>query len=260
MYLDAVGALYRDAGAGSKSERDEAYKDAMKAVYEKYPDDETRLFYGLSILGTVKEGAQGFAKQSIAARLFEEVYAKNPQHPGVLHYLIHVYDDPEHAVDGLKAARALLGASVCLHLSAPAEVAPLAVAHAVEAAQPAVVRVAPQLPLAAQLLLAARSPLAARLPLAPQLPLAARSPSARLSLAVARPLLALVPPSSAGLRVRLAPAEEVCVQRAAAAVAAAAAAAAALAAEALGFAQPAGGCPQLSALHSWPFPECGRLA
>jgi len=106
MYLDAVAALYKNAGAGSKSERDEAYKDAMKAVYEKYPDDETRLFYGLSILGAIKEGTKGFEKQAIAARLFEEVYAKNPQHPGVLHYLIHVYDDPEHAVDGLKAARA----------------------------------------------------------------------------------------------------------------------------------------------------------
>src|SRR5215470_8389961 len=58
MYLDAVAALYKNAGAGSKSERDEAYKDAMKAVYEKYRDDETKLFYGLSILGTIKEGTK----------------------------------------------------------------------------------------------------------------------------------------------------------------------------------------------------------
>ncbi len=114
MYLDAVAALYKDAGAGSKSEHDEAYKDAMKTVYEKYPDDETRLFYGLSILGTIKEGAKGFEKQAIAARLFEEVYAKHPQHPGVLHYLIHVYDDPEHAVDGLKAARAYAKAAAAV--------------------------------------------------------------------------------------------------------------------------------------------------
>ena len=104
----------KTAGAGSKSERDEAYKDAMKAVYEKYPDDETKLFYGLSILGTIKEGTQGFEKQAVAAKLFEEVYAKNPQHPGVLHYLIHVYDDPEHAADGLKAARAYAKAAAAV--------------------------------------------------------------------------------------------------------------------------------------------------
>jgi tetratricopeptide (TPR) repeat protein len=106
MFLDAVTALYKDAGAGSKSERDEAYSNAMKAIYEKYPDDEVKLFYGLSILGTIREGTPGFERQAVAAKLFEEVYAKKPEHPGALHYLIHVYDDPEHAVDGLKAARA----------------------------------------------------------------------------------------------------------------------------------------------------------
>jgi tetratricopeptide (TPR) repeat protein len=114
MYLDAVAALYKDAGAGSKSERDEAYKNAMKAVYEKYPDDEIKLFYGLSILGTIKEGTPGFERQAVAAKLFEEVYAKKPEHPGALHYLIHVYDDPEHAVDGLKAARAYAKAAAAV--------------------------------------------------------------------------------------------------------------------------------------------------
>ncbi len=106
MYLDAVAALYKNAGTGSRSERDEAYRGEMKAVYEKYPDDETKLFYGLSILGTIKEGGKDLEKQVTATRLFEEVYAKNPQHPGVLHYLIHGYDDPVNAADGLKAARA----------------------------------------------------------------------------------------------------------------------------------------------------------
>ena len=114
MYLDAVAALYKDAGAGSKSERDEAYKNAMKAVYEKYPDDEVKLFYGLSILGTIKEGTPGFERQAVAAKLFEEVYAKKPEHPGALHYLIHVYDDPEHAVDGLNAARAYAKAAAAV--------------------------------------------------------------------------------------------------------------------------------------------------
>jgi tetratricopeptide (TPR) repeat protein len=114
MYLDAVAALYKDAGAGSKSERDEAYKNAMKAVNEKYPDNEVKLFYGLSILGTIKEGTPGFERQAVAAKLFEEVYAKKPEHPGALHYLIHVYDDPEHAVDGLKAARAYAKAAAAV--------------------------------------------------------------------------------------------------------------------------------------------------
>jgi len=105
-YLAAVAALYKDAGAAPKSARDQAYAEAMAAAYKSSPDDETKLFYGLAVLGTVKEGTKGFERQGLAARLFEEVYEKNPQHPGVLHYLIHVYDDPAHAADGLKAARA----------------------------------------------------------------------------------------------------------------------------------------------------------
>ena len=111
MYLAAVGALYKDGGADPKSARDQAYVDAMATAYAAYPDDETKLFYGLALLATVKEGTKGFEKQGLAAKLFEEVYAKNPQHPGVLHYLIHVYDDPGHATDGLKAARAYAAAA-----------------------------------------------------------------------------------------------------------------------------------------------------
>ncbi len=114
MYLGAVAALYRDAGAGPKAARDEAYKDAMAAVYAKTPYEETKLFYGLAVLGTVKEGTKGFERQAQAAQLFEAVYAANPQHPGVLHYLIHVYDDPVHAADGLKAARAYAKAAAAV--------------------------------------------------------------------------------------------------------------------------------------------------
>jgi tetratricopeptide (TPR) repeat protein len=114
LYLDAVAALYRDAGAGPKAARDEAFKEAMRAICEQYPDDETKLFYGLSILGTIREGTRGFEKQAVAAKLFEEVYAAKPEHPGVLHYLIHVYDDPEHAAEGLTAARAYAAAAAAV--------------------------------------------------------------------------------------------------------------------------------------------------
>ena len=114
MYLDAVATLYWDGGAGSKSARDAAYRDAMAAAYQKYPDNEIKLFYGLAILGTIEEGPRGFERQALAAKLFEDVYAKNPEHPGVLHYLIHVYDDPVHAAQGLKAARAYAKAAAAV--------------------------------------------------------------------------------------------------------------------------------------------------
>jgi len=106
MYLEAVAALYKDAGAGTKQSRDEAYREQMAATHAKYTDDETTLFYGLSILSTIREGTKGFEMQGRAVALFESVYAHDTQHPGVLHYLIHAYDDPVHAETGLAAARA----------------------------------------------------------------------------------------------------------------------------------------------------------
>jgi tetratricopeptide (TPR) repeat protein len=114
LYLAAVAALYKDAGAGAKALRDERYREGMAAVYARYLDDETKLFYGLSILGSIPEGTKGFERQGQAARLFEEVYAAHPDHPGVLHYLIHAYDDPEHAQQGLKAARAYAKAAAAV--------------------------------------------------------------------------------------------------------------------------------------------------
>jgi hypothetical protein len=106
MYVNAVASLYRDGGFGKKSDRDTAYTNAMAQVSAKYPDNESKLFYALSILATIEEGSPWSPQQELAARLIEQVYADNPHHPGALHYMIHAYDDPVHAAQGLKAALA----------------------------------------------------------------------------------------------------------------------------------------------------------
>jgi hypothetical protein len=106
MYVDAVAALYREGGAGKKSDRDQAYRNAMAALYAKYPDNDTKLFYALAILGRIEEGSEWSTQQELAAGLIEQVYAVDPHNPGALHYMIHAYDDPVHAPQGLKAARA----------------------------------------------------------------------------------------------------------------------------------------------------------
>ena len=103
---DWLGAVERLYGAGDKLARDLAYADAMKRMYEKYPnDDEVKAFYALAILGT-SHGGRDFSIYMRAAALVEQVYAKNPQHPGAAHYLIHAYDDPVHAPLGLRFADA----------------------------------------------------------------------------------------------------------------------------------------------------------
>jgi len=101
-YLDAIFVLY---GESDKPSRDLAYREEMQKLHEEYPDDlEAAAFYSLSILGSVYE--RDFRTYMMAASIAEEVFAKQPQHPGAAHYLIHSYDDQIHAPLGLRAARA----------------------------------------------------------------------------------------------------------------------------------------------------------
>jgi hypothetical protein len=113
-WLGAVEKLYGSGDASSASTslsasklaRDLAYADAMKRMVEKYPaDDEVKAFYALALLGT-SHGGRDVAIYMRAAAIVEQVYARNPQHPGAAHYLIHAYDDPIHAPLGLRYADA----------------------------------------------------------------------------------------------------------------------------------------------------------
>ena len=102
-FINAVRLLY---GEGDKLTRDKAYSAAMEKIYREYPDDlEAASFYSLSLLGTVRPGDKGFARQMKAGAIALDVYQKNPNHPGAAHYVIHSFDDPEHAIIALPAAR-----------------------------------------------------------------------------------------------------------------------------------------------------------
>ena len=102
-YLDAVRVLY---GEGDKLARDKAYSAAMEKIHRDYPDDlEAASFYALSLLGLVRPGDKGFVRQMRAGAVALDVYQKNPDHPGAAHYVIHAFDDPEHAILALPAAR-----------------------------------------------------------------------------------------------------------------------------------------------------------
>jgi tetratricopeptide (TPR) repeat protein len=102
-YLNAVKLLYGD---GDKRARDAAYSGAMEKVYRDYPDDlDAAAFFSLSLLGLVQPNEKGYRLQARAGAIALEVYQKNPNHPGAAHYIIHAFDDPEHAILALPAAR-----------------------------------------------------------------------------------------------------------------------------------------------------------
>lgn len=102
-YLNAVKLLYGD---GDKRARDAAYSDAMEKTYRGYPDDlDAAAFYSLSLLGLVRAQDKSYRLQARAGAIALDVYNKNPNHPGAAHYIIHAFDDPEHAIIALPAAR-----------------------------------------------------------------------------------------------------------------------------------------------------------
>jgi tetratricopeptide (TPR) repeat protein len=102
-YVEATRVLY---GEGDKLARDKAYSAAMEKVYRDYPDDlEAACFYSLSLLATVRPGDKGFRRQALAGAIALDIYRKNPDHPGAAHFIIHSFDDPEHAILALPAAR-----------------------------------------------------------------------------------------------------------------------------------------------------------
>ncbi|HKG98739.1 MAG TPA: hypothetical protein VKA97_13040, partial [Pyrinomonadaceae bacterium] len=102
-YLAAVKLLYGDA---DKAARDAAYSAAMEKIYRTYPDDlDAAAFYSLSLLGRVRGEEKSYRLQAKAGAIALEVYQKNPNHPGAAHYIIHAFDDPDHAILALPAAR-----------------------------------------------------------------------------------------------------------------------------------------------------------
>ncbi len=102
-YLGAVKLLY---GESDKRDRDLAYSAAMEKVYHDYADDlDGAAFYSLSLLGMVSMDEKSYRLQARAGAIALDVYQKNPYHPGAAHYIIHAFDDPDHAILALPAAR-----------------------------------------------------------------------------------------------------------------------------------------------------------
>jgi tetratricopeptide (TPR) repeat protein len=102
LYLRSVETLF---GEGTKDERDRRYESVLAELHRKFPDDvDGSSFYALAILGTAEHG-RDFATYMRAAAVLEEVFPQHSRHPGVVHYLIHCYDDSVHAPLGLRAAR-----------------------------------------------------------------------------------------------------------------------------------------------------------
>jgi tetratricopeptide (TPR) repeat protein len=105
-YLEAVAAYYQDFANRPEGARQLARAKAYEALATKYPgDDEAQIFYALYLAGTQLASDQSYSAWLKAAGILEKQFAKHPNHPGVAHYLIHSYDAPPIAQQGMPAAR-----------------------------------------------------------------------------------------------------------------------------------------------------------
>lgn len=105
-YIEAIALFYKDADKVDHRSRTLAYEKAMAELSGRYGDDrEAAIFYALSLDITALPTDKSYANQLKAAAILEKVFAVEPNHPGVSHYLIHSYDYPPIAAKGLPAAR-----------------------------------------------------------------------------------------------------------------------------------------------------------
>ena len=105
-YLDAVAAYYADFTNRPERARQLSRAQAFVALAAKYPDDdEAQIFAALYTAGTQSQADPTYAAYLKAAAVLEREFTKQPDHPGVAHYLIHSYDAAPIAQQGLTAAR-----------------------------------------------------------------------------------------------------------------------------------------------------------
>ena len=104
-YIAAIAAFYRDSDKLDHQTRAVAYEKAMEQVYLRYPEDrEAAVFYGLALNASALPTDKTYANQRKAAEILNKVWAEQPNHPGVVHYLIHSDDSAQFAAAGLDAA------------------------------------------------------------------------------------------------------------------------------------------------------------
>jgi tetratricopeptide (TPR) repeat protein len=104
-WLEAIGAYYRDHDRMPPDGRMAAYTIAMEQMTQRYPDDfEAWVYYALTLQASAPKNDKTYANQLKSAEILERLFKKNPEHPGVAHYLVHAYDYPPLADKGVRIA------------------------------------------------------------------------------------------------------------------------------------------------------------
>jgi hypothetical protein len=103
-YIDAVSQLYVDYEHADQHARIVAYERAMADLVARQPaDTEAKILYAIALTASASPTDKSYANQLKAGAILEPIWARQPNHPGLAHYIIHTYDIPALA-DHARAA------------------------------------------------------------------------------------------------------------------------------------------------------------
>lgn len=104
-YIDALAEIYREDGKDAYA-HSLAFEQKMGALQATYPqDEEAAIFHALTLAITAPKTDKTYANQRKCGEILEPIFAQQPHHPGIAHYIIHCYDNPVLAERGLAEAR-----------------------------------------------------------------------------------------------------------------------------------------------------------
>jgi tetratricopeptide (TPR) repeat protein len=105
-YINAIAIFYKDCDKTDHHTRCVAYEKAMEKLHNDYPaDKEGSIFYALSLDASAEPTDKSYTNQKKAGSILNALYPGEPNHPGIIHYIIHTYDYPELASLALPSAR-----------------------------------------------------------------------------------------------------------------------------------------------------------
>jgi len=105
-YVDALAMFFKDHDKLDHRARAKALETALERVMRAYPQDtEAATLYALVLSANFDPGDKKYTNQLMATKILEPIFRAQPEHPGAAHYLIHSYDYPPIAAQGLDAAR-----------------------------------------------------------------------------------------------------------------------------------------------------------
>ncbi len=104
-YVAALSGFFQPDKRDYQARIDE-YAAAMGRLYGHYPHDlDAGTFYALSLLAAEAPDDTSLTQEHRAMAVLSPLFLNHPDHPGVVHYIIHACDTPSLAPDGLAAAR-----------------------------------------------------------------------------------------------------------------------------------------------------------